>query len=171
MVEWLAQNAHRWGGDPFRIYLVGQSSGGAHIATALFTGLLNNWKGYIGGIILQSSPLWYDLTLEPRRQIMVEYHRTNRHEEIEAKTGVSLFEKCTKEEVEDWPPLLMMLAEFDSNEIVDGNLRFMNIFRKKMQRLPVLEVMKGHNHISYTLGIGLPENTIAPRLLSFIHGE
>ena len=168
IVAWLVQNAHKRGGDPSQIHLVGQSAGGAHLATALFTGLLNDWKKHIGGVVLQSVPLWYNLTFEARRQIMERYHRTDRHEEINSKTSVSSFEKLTKEEVEDWPPVLLMLAEFDPDEIVDGNLRFVEAFRKKTQRLPLLEVMKGHNHVSYSLGIGLPENTIGARLLAFV---
>ncbi|KAH6954119.1 hypothetical protein HG530_015872 [Fusarium avenaceum] len=171
VVAWLVQNAHIWGGDPAQIHLVGQSAGGAHLATALFTGLLNDWKKYISGIVLQSVPLWYNLNLEARRQIMERYHRTDRHEEIKLKTSVSLFENVTKEEVEDWPPVLLMLAEFDPDEIVDGNLRFVEAFRAKTQRLPLLEVMKGHNHVSYSLGIGLPENTIGQRLVAFVFNK
>lgn len=59
IVAWLLQNAHHWSEDPTRIFLVGQSAGGAHLATAPFTGLLKNWNEYIGGIVLQ--------TLEVRR--------------------------------------------------------------------------------------------------------
>lgn len=171
IVAWLVHNAHRWGGDPSRIYLIGQSAGGGHLATALFTGLLRDWKDNIGGIVLQSAPLWYNLKLEKRRQIMLQYHQTDLPQDVEVKTALSLFQKCSKEEVELWPRLLLMLAEFDPDETVDGNLRFLDAFRKKMNRLPVLEVMKGHNHVSYVLGVGLAGHTIGARLLAFVHGE
>lgn len=85
--------------------------------------------------------------------------------------SVSLFEKCTKEQVGDWPPLLLMSAEYDPDEMVDGNLRFVDCFRKKMERLPVLEMIKGHNHVSYMLGVGLPGNTTGARLLAFVHDQ
>ncbi|KAL7911413.1 Alpha/Beta hydrolase protein [Trichoderma velutinum] len=171
IVTWLVKNVNEWGGDPSQIYLIGQSSGGSLLANALFTGRLKAWNSNIRGIVLQSVPLWHNLGLEWRRKSMQQYHRTDQLEEIEANMGLSLFEKCAKEEVEDWPSVLLMLAEFDSDEIVDGNLRFVDAFRKKIQRLPVLEIMKGHNHISYCLGIGLPDNAIGERLLAFVHGK
>lgn len=64
-----------------------------------------------------------------------------------------------------------MLAEFDPDEIVDGNLRFMDSFRTKFERLPVLEVMKEHIHVSYMLEVGLLGNKTGPRLLAFAHGK
>lgn len=106
-----------------------------------------------------------------RRHIMQQYHRTDRLEEIQAEMIVNLLEKCRHEEVEDWPPLLLMLAEFNPDEIVHGNLRFVESFRTKVKRLPVLGVVKGHNHVSHMLEVGLPGNRTGPRLLAFAHGK
>lgn len=64
-----------------------------------------------------------------------------------------------------------MLAEFDPDEIVDGSLRIVDSFRAKMERLQVLEVVKGHNHVSYMLGVGVPGDLTGPRLLDFAHGK
>jgi acetyl esterase len=121
----------------------------------------------LSGLVLLNPPMWYDLKQERRRQNMVLYHDTDRNEEILAKTAVAVFRDSTVG-MEEEPRLLLMVAEFDSNEIVDGNLAFVEAYRKKFNRLPLLEVIKGHNHISKTLAIGLPEDLVGKRVLAFV---
>lgn len=143
-------------------------SGGAHLATALFTGLLNPILPNIKGINLQSAPLYYNLALPRRRQNMESYHQTTDHAIIMAKTAVEMFKKCEKEVVEKWPRLLITLGEFDFEECVEGNLRFVGEWRAKMGRLPVVEVLEGQNHVSYGLGMGLQGEKVGARLLRFV---
>lgn len=98
---------------------------------------------------------------------MVAYHNTDSEEGILTKAGVSVFRDALDADI--FPcDILLMLGEFDPNEIVDGNLMFVNEYRKRYSRLPVLEVMGGHNHISYWLGMGLPEELAGPRILKFV---
>lgn len=99
---------------------------------------------------------------------MLLYHRTESEDEVLTKTSVSNFEKCSEEEVKTWPRVLTTVGEYDPNEIVDGNLQFVAAYRRKMKKLPLFEVMEGHNHISYALGIGLPGDLVGPRILAFV---
>lgn len=95
---------------------------------------------------------------------MVAYHGSETEEDILNKTGVSVFRESN---ITEEPRLLLMVAEFDSNEIVDGNLAFVDAYRSKYKRLPLFEVMPGHNHISNTLAIGLPDDLVGKRILAF----
>jgi hypothetical protein len=98
---------------------------------------------------------------------MVQYHGTDSVTEILAMTRISIF-RTAPVEILSSSTILLMLAEFDSNEIVDGNLMFIEEYRKRFSKLPVLEVMKGHNHISYFLGLGLEGDKLGKRILDFI---
>lgn len=161
-LQWVNENISSFGGDASQVTAIGQSSGGAHLASALFLGKLKHLK--LHGIILLSAPLWYDLRQERRRANMLQYHGTESEEEVLTKTAVAVFQAS-----EDIDPteLRIMLAEYDPEEQVDGNLMFVEAYRNKFKRLPLAEVMKGHNHISYTLGLGLEGDVVGPRILSF----
>jgi len=156
-----------YGGDSSNIFAIGQSAGGAHLATALFSGLLQAEKVQISGAILQSVPFWYDLTQERRRKNMLLYHETDEDEKVLQLTSLACFEAADGDQLMK-QSLLVMIGEFDPHEIVEGNVRFVQAFRKRMGHLPVLEVMEGHNHISYALGIGAAGDEIGPRILQWV---
>jgi acetyl esterase/lipase len=170
-LSWLVQNIGAYGGHNSRIFPIGQSAGGAHLATALHTGLLKEQLKNVGGFIFQSVPFWYNLKLDRRRKNMLLYHQTEVEEAVVEKMSVTTFAKCEREEVQNWPPALTMVGEYDPDEIVEGNMQFLAAYEQKMQRLPLLEVLDGHNHISYALGIGLEGDLVGPRILAFVLGH
>lgn len=98
---------------------------------------------------------------------MFVYHGTESEEEVLSNAGVSSFRDAASEAL-SYDNILLMLAQFDSDEIVNGNLMFADEYRKKFSRLPLLEVLKSHNHISYFLGIGLEGDVLGKRILEFI---
>lgn len=100
---------------------------------------------------------------------MIKYHGTESREEITAKTGQAVFRDAKQEDIVDCE-ILVILAEFDPNETIDGNMMFVQEYRKKYNKLPMLEVLKGHNHVSclYSMGLGGPGDVLGPRILSFM---
>lgn len=169
-LQWVKENVETRGGNPLKMTAIGQSSGAAHLASAIFTGKLKSMDVALQGAILLSAPLWYDLRQERRKKNMVAYHGTDSEDEILAKTGVSTFRNADVENISS-SNILLMLGEYDPDEIVNGNLMFVEEYRKKFRRLPCLEVMSGHNHISYFLGIGLEGDKLGKRILDFVAGE
>lgn len=121
-------------------------------------------------MVLLSPPLSYDLRQERRKQNMLLYYDTASEAEVMSRTAVSLFRGASSADVEAMAgcELLLMVAELDPNEIVDGNLEFVQAYRARFSRMPRFEVMMGHNHISNTLGIGLPDDAVGKRILEFV---
>lgn len=167
-LRWVQDHATEYRGDSAKITAVGQSAGGAHLASAAWEGFLADAGVVLDGLVLLSPPLWYDLRQERRRQNMALYHGSENDEDILEKAGASVFQKST---ITNEPRLLLMVAEFDSNEIVNGNLKFVGAYREKFSKMPVFEVMPGHNHISYTLAMGLPSDAVGKRILAFALGN
>lgn len=166
-VQWAESHAPKYGGDITKITAIGQSSGGAHVASALYSGALKKSGVKLQGAVLLSAPLWYDLRQERRKQTMLKYHNTESEEDVLAKTAVAVFRDAPEHDIMPCE-VLIMLADLDTNEQIDGNLMFIEEHRKRYSRLPLVEVMKGHNHVSYVLGLGLGTDVVGPRLLEFI---
>ena len=148
---------------------IGQSAGGAHLASAIFRGTLKDAGVELRGSILLSAPLWYDLKQERRKKNMIAYHGTETEEQVLSKTGVASFRDAATEDLSS-ENILLLLGQYEPNEIVDGNMMFVEEYRKKFSKLPLMEVMRGHNHISYFLGLGLDGDAVGKRILEFTVG-
>lgn len=170
-LSWVSKHIGTFGGDPHSIHAIGQSAGGAHLATALFGAhreLDDMTK--LKSVILQSVPFSYDLKLERRRQNMVKYYATEQDNEIlsNSATGIFARSRWLDGERDSKPELYIMVAQNDSDEIVEANLEFVEKYRTKAKCLPRFEVLAGHNHVSYALSIGLRGDRVGPILLDVI---
>ncbi|KAF9891419.1 hypothetical protein FE257_004275 [Aspergillus nanangensis] len=164
-LKWTKDNIASYNGDPTNVFPIGQSAGGAHVAMALFTGSLEENNVVPRGIMLQSAPLWYDLSQERRRANMVEYYSTTDEQEILAKAALGAFNAT---HIAQWPEIFLSVGEFDAQEIVLGNLMFLESFLRKRKRVARFEVLKGQNHISYALAIDVEGDEVGPRILDWV---
>ncbi|CAI7663835.1 unnamed protein product [Penicillium glandicola] len=170
--RWVHENVARYGGDPNKVVLIGQSAGGAHLAMAHFADLLRQPKEtstFPRAIILQSVPFWYDLRQDRRRVNMRQYYATDDHEDILLKSAGGAFKTaahCPPDDV----PIYVTVGEFDPEEIVNGNLMFIQDWLQRFKRMPHFEVLKGHNHISYALAVGLDDDEVGPSIVRYIEG-
>ncbi|KAK5119145.1 hypothetical protein LTR85_007759 [Meristemomyces frigidus] len=170
-LSWVSKHIGTYGGSPDSISAIGQSAGGAHLAMALF-GAHSDLDDLAGlqSVIFQSVPFTYNLKLERRRANMAAYHTTEHDREILSNSAVEIFARSKWFEIglDRKPNFYIMVAQNDSDEIVDANLEFVQQYRKKAKHLPLLEVLEGHNHVSYALSIGLRGDKMGPRLLDII---
>ncbi|KAL5363012.1 Alpha/Beta hydrolase protein [Aspergillus floccosus] len=167
-LAWIKSHIETYGGNPEQIFVLGQSAGGAHLAMALFSGALEKHGVIPRGMLLQSAPLWYDLSQARRRANMVAYYATEDDDEILSKSALGLFGGYKGE---GGPELFLSVGEFDSEEIARGNLMLLEKYVKKVKRMPRFEVLMGHNHISYALALGLEGDEVGPRVLAWIESS
>ncbi|RAH47381.1 alpha/beta hydrolase [Aspergillus brunneoviolaceus CBS 621.78] len=171
-LTWLHDHIHQYGGDRNSIFALGQSAGGGHLAMALYAGRLISDEGrnLVRGVLLLSAALEYDLGKEDRRRSMEAYYGTNGHEFIHAHSALGAFKKVSHEDDEAGgtaPDLFLLLAEWDFEECVRGNLDFLQAYNKQRRRVPRFEVLSGHNHVSYCLSIGLPGDGVGPKIVEW----
>jgi acetyl esterase/lipase len=182
-LRWVQSTVHRYGGDKDRVVVMGQSAGGGHVATALFLGLLsaeqNGGEPLVRGTVLLSAALGSDH--HPRTQmfdIMKAYYGTGDSYEMAGRfSPAALFRSEFFGGAEREPrrelgcEVLVLWAEWEIEEIMGGNLEFFGDYRRRFGRLPRVEVMRGQNHVSYCLGLGLEGEEyerVGRRLVEFV---
>ncbi|KAB8226682.1 Alpha/Beta hydrolase protein [Aspergillus novoparasiticus] len=168
-LRWIKANIHEFGGDANGVFAIGQSAGGGHLAMALFSGRLQQQNAMPRGVMLQSAALLYDLSQEQRRTSMIAYYATQDWDRILAQSALGLFNELVTAETM-MPALFVTVAEFDFQECLQGNLKFMQAFSKRMKYLPTYQVLPGHNHVSYCLSIGLQGDEVGPRIVEWVRG-
>lgn len=107
--EWVYSNINqsKYGaGDPSKVFLVGQSAGGAHVATNLYkagdatrssasssTSILTP---PLKGVAYLSVPFYFDNTKARRAQTLREYYGSDSIEEWEPRSPLGLFKRLPK---------------------------------------------------------------------------
>ncbi|KAJ0114567.1 carboxylesterase type b [Diaporthe amygdali] len=178
-LQWIQANISKHGGDPGKVVAIGQSAGGLHLATAMFLGKLDpNPKPLVHGAVLLSAAFMADSSDPSRASVLKDWFQTDNLFEINQRwSPVAIFRQqffgtATTPPREKLPcALLMMVGEDEADEILDGTFEFLSDYRKRFSKMPLFEVLKGHNHVSYTFGLGLDEPEYAAvgnRLLAFI---
>jgi prenylcysteine alpha-carboxyl methylesterase len=103
--EWVASNiaSEEYGhGDPSRIVLIGQSAGGAHVATNLYaagdpsrastpTAAGNALTPPLAGVVYLSVPFYFDHTKVRRAQTLREYYGSDEVDQWDPRSPVGLF--------------------------------------------------------------------------------
>ncbi|KAI1174490.1 alpha/beta-hydrolase [Nemania sp. FL0916] len=183
-LTWVQANISSYGGDPSQVVALGQSAGGTHLGNAVFMGLLGSDKStsLIRGAALLSAPLGMYCNKPDRLSVLSEYFNTPHTWELEERFSTNAifrqayFGDLTSKPRQDLPcKLLVVMAEMELDEVAYGNLEFMKLFRDRTDRFPPLHILKGHNHVSYVMGLGLEkknedEDDFGSVTLRFIRG-
>lgn len=175
-LAWVRDNIARHGGDPANVFAMGQSAGGFHLFTSLALGYLDG--GLLRGAVALSAPFTVGVDDPERAAAMLDWFQTDKTFEVNGRYGpLALFRQqffgtTGSAPREGFPcELLMLVGEFEADEILEGTWEFVADYKKRFGKLPILEVMKGHNHVSYSFGLGLdaPEyERVGQRLLGFV---
>lgn len=166
-VDWLGRELSRFRGDKNDIVAVGHSAGGAHLAAALLAELPGSLELKVRGMILLSVPLHCDLSLPMRKMNMMLYHDAQTEAEVMSNTAVELLRRADPARVTG-RKILLLVSQYDTDEIVRGYLRFTEAFWAKVRYLPNLEVLSGHNHVTTAFAVGLEDDVLGPRIMSFL---
>jgi triacylglycerol lipase len=146
-LDWLTDNATRYGGDPTRIFVVGQSAGAIHASGAIF-----------------------DRRFQPRCQAAIRsaallsgiYEVRPEHEGLNinlyfGSDPFNLPDRSVINHVHETDiPVLLTVAEFDPAYFGKSAGALITALSHRYGSPPEFAFLKGHNHLSPVLGLGGP---------------
>jgi triacylglycerol lipase len=158
-VGWLRANIATYGGDPGRIFLIGQSAGAVHVAGYVASPTLHerNDSGIAGAMLISGS---YDVAQADANQFHLAYYgsdprRWSAASTLEGLVGTDL-------------PLLFAVSEFDGPDFQKQAALLTAAFTQARKRFPRMHWLAGHNHLSPVLAVGSPVDALGPLIQDFI---
>ncbi len=158
-VRWLAEHAAEHGGDPARIFVMGQSAGAVHTASYLafprFHG--DRGPGIAGGLLISGL---YDIAKADRNDFQKAYFGADDAAYAECSSLPGLLRTDV--------PLLLSVSEFDAGDFQRQAAQFVGAHVETRGSYPRMLYLAGQNHLSSVLQIGLPHDNLGPEVLGFI---
>jgi acetyl esterase len=163
-VAWLRANIAAYGGDPSKIFLMGQSAGASHVATWTFLDRVHGSAGPgIAGAILLSGGY---AALHPQ------FHSgpsAPNHIAYFGEDTASWNEKCVLGNVKAGHPRVFVgVAELDPYPLTWPSAALVAELVQRDKRIPWFRMMRGHNHVSPAMQINSEVDTLGPELLEFV---
>ena len=164
VVAWLRANIARYGGDPQRIFVMGQSAGAAHVATWTFLKKVHGGAGPgIAGAMLLSGgygamhPQFHSGAAAPN-------HIAYYGEDTASWPEKSVLGNVTA----GHPRVFLCVAEFDPYPLTWPSAALAAELVQRDRRIPWFRVLRGHNHVSPAMQINSEVDTLGPELLEFV---
>jgi triacylglycerol lipase len=150
-VQWVKEDISEYGGDPDRIYVIGKSAGGGHVATyALRPDVLSDDYARAAGIILVSGGLDVGTA---------EYFGADDDSASKAVLGnVSSVDM----------DVMLTTAEFDAYGMIARTLALANELASEHDHLARVRQLPGHNHFSTNMSIATSDRLLSNEILDFV---
>ncbi|WP_338827427.1 alpha/beta hydrolase [Bradyrhizobium sp. 27S5] len=159
IVQWVAENIALRGGDPKRIFLMGQSAGALHVASYVAHGEFHKVKGGgLAGTIMVSGI--YDLTASPAGDAELAYYGSDpsRYAERSSLQGL----------VASPIPFLITAAELDPPRFVEQFELMKQASCKRPSGCARSFMLPQHSHMSEVYAINTPDTRLTDEILEFV---
>lgn len=153
-VSFLRGGVQQHGGDPDRIFVMGQSAGAVHVAGYVAA----SGAGLAGAIMVSGI---YDVARAERNPFQAAYYGEDPARFPEQSTLAKLAETSL--------PCFYTVSEFDPPEFQRQAAWVVEAYANRHGRWPQVMQLPGHNHLSSVLQMGSAVDTLGPELLRFIH--
>jgi triacylglycerol lipase len=158
VVQWVTEKIGERGGDPARVFLMGQSAGAIHVASYVSHREFHKVKGGgLAGSVMVSG--LYDLTASPAGDAEIAYFGSDpsRYAERSSLQGL-LASKI---------PLMVSAAELDPPRFVEQYELIKQASCKQPTGCARAYMLPQHSHISETYSINTPDTRLADQILEF----
>jgi acetyl esterase/lipase len=166
---WLRKHAANYGGNPQRIFLVGESAGAAHVAAGAFVRRFHPPEGlHAAGVILISGVYDVELDHRARRQFGVatpdprnEPYFGSDSSRYRAMSTVRLIDAAPS-------PTLITYAELDPPQMQVQAGQLFSALVTEHGFNPDLKVVRGHNHLTQLYAVNTGDETLSGIIQTFI---
>ncbi len=166
VVAWLKANVAAHGGDPDRIFVMGQSAGASHVAAWTFDPRVHGaaGPGIAGAILLSGVYATRDDTFSPERRAVPNYIQ------YFGEDQASWDDKATLAQVKaGHPPVFLCVTEFDPYPLSWPTIALAAKLTQVDGQIPVwFRLMRDNNHVSSALQINSEVDALGPDLLEFV---
>ena len=159
IVQWVSENIATRGGDPKRIFLMGQSAGAIHVASYVSHDEFHRVKGGgLAGAIMVSGI--YDLTASPAGDAELAYYGSDpsRYAERSSLQGL----------VGSPIPFLITAAELDPPRFVEQFELVKQATCKRPAGCARSFMLPQHSHMSEVYAINTPDTRLTDEILEFV---
>ncbi len=154
-LAWTRKNGEKFGGDTNRIFVMGHSAGGAHVASYVFQEEFQLKEGDgLSGAILMSG------VYDPAKVPVAAYYG----EDSSKYPSMAPIRYIERGKI----PTFIIFAEFDPYPF---DVQTSDLFQALCQRdkaCPTIKQLIGHNHLSEAYHIGTADESIGPDIAEFI---
>jgi acetyl esterase/lipase len=158
--DWIARHAYSYGGNPDRVFLMGHSAGGSHVAALAFDPVCR--RGHpIAGVILVSARLRADvLPGNPNATGVRAYYGEDRSL-YQRRSAVSHVQNSDV-------PLFIAIAEYENPYLDAYGAEFFAKAAMGRKKSPRFVQVLGHNHTSIVAHFDSGEDHLAQQIIHFI---
>ena len=157
-VAWLRKNAAAWGGDPSRIWIMGQSAGAAHVAAVVAELQRTGREDEVAGAVMASGI--YDLTQAEASEGNRAYYGSDPAQRAERSS--------IKELAATGIPCLFTVAELDPLPFQQQAALVVQARIAAKGAWPHMHLLPGHNHMTPMQTLGAREDDVGPLVLEFM---
>ena len=164
VVAWLRANIAGHGGDPDRVFLMGQSAGATHVAAYSFVEEVHGPSGpgnagaiLLSGVFAPSDPVF---SPGPPAPVSIAYYG----EDASKWPAMSPLHHVRP----GHPPVYIAATEFDPYPLAWATPALITELTKCDKALPWYRLLRDHNHVSSAMQINSEIDFLGPELLEFI---
>ncbi|HEY3920100.1 MAG TPA: alpha/beta hydrolase [Stellaceae bacterium] len=165
VVAWLHDNIAKYGGDPARIFIMGQSAGATHVATWTFVPQVHGSEGprIAGALLLSGVYAPQHPVYSPGKPAE---NSTAYYGEDESKYAAMSPLNHVKP---GHPPVFVCVTEFDPYPLAWPSAALVAELAKCDKKMPWFVFSRNHNHVSPAMQINSAVDSLGPELLAFIN--
>ncbi|WP_050625757.1 alpha/beta hydrolase [Bradyrhizobium viridifuturi] len=161
VVQWVSENIAPRGGDPSRIFLMGQSAGAVHVASYVSRAEFHKVKGSgLAGAIMVSGI--YDLTASPAGDAELAYYGSDPSRYAERSSLQGLLASPI--------PFLITAAELDPPRFVEQFELLKQASCKRPSGCARSFMLPQHSHMSEVYAINTTDTRLTDEILEFVKG-
>ncbi len=162
VVAWAKSHAAEYGGDPDRIFLVGHSSGGTHVASWAYDRTIHGAAGPgVAGVVLLNGRLKADNRPDDPNAAGVEAYFGTDTSLYEARSPLTHGAASTL-------PTFIVIAEFDNPFLDTYGADLFSRMCAVRERCPRFTRLLGHNHMSTVASFNTADEALGREILEFI---